>query len=255
MATVYIRHNHIALNTGDSITLDSSPMGSATVSNNTIERNQGSGLVVNDSGGNGTTTITANVIRFNTGVDGGGVRIYTNSPEMASFVNNLIYKNKATRNGGGVYLAAPTDGAATFVNNTIADNKAAGATELYFWGDGNHVRFDNNILRSSSILGAVYCSSGSPRFGFNDVFATQGAAATGSCAGTATGGTNFSADPLFASTAGTNPYSLQSQSPLIDVGDNAAVADIKGDRKGKRRVVDGGHGAVVDLGAYEYQGN
>lgn len=58
----------------------------------------------------------------------------------------------------------------------------------------------------------------------------------------------------FVNASGGN-FRLQSNSPAIDRGSNAAIAGVTTDLAGNPRIVDGNRDgtATVDLGAYEFQ--
>ena len=63
---------------------------------------------------------------------------------------------------------------------------------------------------------------------------------------------NLDEDPLFVDPAAGN-FQLQPCSPAIDAGDNSANTTTE-DLEGNLRVVDAAGAAVIDLGAYEFQG-
>lgn len=255
-ASPSIHHNLIASNSanGEGGGIELGGAGSASVTDNVIEHNQGgSGIGMWASG---TPKIERNIIRYNIGSNGGGVAAYNDN--RPTFVNNLLYGNQAN-NGGGLYLMIPYGaGGGTYTNNTVVGNTAAKGTEAYLAGFAADLPMTNNILRGQAATAAVYCDGSydpnSPQFEFNNVIAASGPAAQGTCASTAVSGTNMSVVPGFVDEA-LHRYGLGADSALVDAGSNAAVNGIKRDLARNRRVVDGGHGAIVDIGAYEYQPN
>ena len=70
----------------------------------------------------------------------------------------------------------------------------------------------------------------------------------GYCGDFAQGPGNQLVDPGFAQ----DSWKLNPDSPLIDAGSNHPVKHLRRDIRGVPRIVDGGHGLVVDMGAYEY---
>jgi hypothetical protein len=156
-----------------------------------------------------------------------------------------------------LYVLIPSGvGGGKYTNNTFADNVASKGSEVYLMGYSSSLPLANNIFRGSSTSAAVYCDgtydAKSPKFEFNDAYSSKGPAAQGTCATTATSGTNLSVNPGFVG-KGDKPYRLRATSALIDAGSNGAASGIKRDLQNKPRIVDGGHGDIVDLGAYEYQ--
>src|SRR5699024_6070064 len=70
------------------------------------------------------------------------------------------------------------------------------------------------------------------------------------------GGGNIDADPLFADPFG-GDYALQACSPAIDAGSNSHYVDLDEDTKGlavNRRGDGFDNGGLIDMGAYEFQG-
>lgn len=88
----------------------------------------------------------------------------------------------------------------------------------------------------------------------NDIFSPGAAAFLGTCASQSGVNGNIAVDPGFVDPA--RNFHPAASSPLIDAGDNSAASLPPNDLEGYNRLVDGsGRGsAVVDIGAYEYQG-
>jgi hypothetical protein len=253
-----VRHNRIARNFSQQWAggLGSSG-GSATIEDNVFEDNRavenGGALTVSleDS-----PLIQRNVIRRNSADQGGAVAV--NFGSRARFFDNLIYDNAATTAGGGVAISLEWGRqSGRWVNNTIANNTAPSATQVFVDGWAREVKFINNAIVGPATAAAVVCQAeaqiDSPLFITNDVYAGGVQAGAGACALTATGGNNLSVDPDFAFGDKAKPYQLAPNSPLIDAGTNAAVVHLHRDFGGRPRIVDGGgHGPIVDIGAFEY---
>ncbi|HEY1685795.1 MAG TPA: choice-of-anchor Q domain-containing protein [Tepidisphaeraceae bacterium] len=171
---------------------------------------------------------------------GGGVQNYYSAPD---FVNDIFSANTAVV-GAGIFNDG--SGSPDFINNTVSGNTASedggamtnfgGATPVVvnsiLWGDtagnGNEVYNDTHSANSATIT-------------YSDV--------DGGFAGTG----NINSDPLFARNPGTNgatdagDLDLQDNSPAINAGSNAAVADVSTDLVGNSRIING----TVDMGAIE----
>jgi hypothetical protein len=88
----------------------------------------------------------------------------------------------------------------------------------------------------------------------NDAFSASGTPIAGDdCIEAFTQGEgNVSVDPVFTQGEGGSMWQLDPDSPLIDQGDNKVVKQLRRDIRGVPRIVDGGLGPVVDMGAFEY---
>jgi parallel beta-helix repeat protein len=251
-----VRHNRIARNVSKQWAGGISMEG-GIIEDNVIEDNRagdhGGGLVM--SLDMHAPLVRRNVIRRNSSAYGGGV--YVTFGNSARFFDNLVYGNAATTAGGGVDVSMLNGHrGGRWVNNTIADNTAPAATQLLVEGRARKVTFINNAIVGPATAAAVACQADapeySPRFTTNDVYAGGLQAAEGACAASAAGGDNLSVAPGFVDAAVGKPYHLSPTSPLVDAGTNDAVAYLHRDFAGHPRIVDGGHGAVVDIGAFEY---
>lgn len=241
--------------------------GAAVIEGNVIADNS---LMGGNGGGislfaAGTPIIRNNVIARNSvsgvspAAQGGGIWIVNQSDAL--IVQNVIVGNSAGE-GGGVYWLVPFGARGPrVVNNTVADNVAtvAGRGSAVF-ADGFDVNaaLVNNLLVAPLGQTALYCGNfndaNPPVIQFNDVFASGGSSYGGLCTDQTGLNGNISVDPAFVDPSMGN-YHLQSGSPVIDAGNDAA-ADVPGtDLDGNPRVVDGNGDtlAVVDLGAYEQQ--
>ena len=191
---------------------------------------------------NSLSTFENTVIAGNSAVIGGGVCNYAQSSPILKNVN--IVGN----HGGGFYNYPGSTG--KIINATISGNSDMGITyqlssskpQIY-----NCIVVGNQYGQSSDIVG------------FNSLL--QGLAAN-----PANGNISGTIDPLFinAPSYSTAPfvngdYSLQSGSPVIDMGSNSFYSNNGGsltddlDIAGNMRVSNYINEGIIDMGAYEYQ--
>jgi len=208
----------------------------------------------------GAPLIENNFIEFNqSGSSGGGITMQNSGAPL--IIQNLIIGNKAGSVGGGLDLEIPNDGStATLVNNTIAGNHAGNESqgqtgpEVYVSGFYGTMTFWNNIITGHNANAVVYCDplygAPSPSFYNNDAFSPDGSDYAGTCSGETGQNGNISADPKFVNKSKRN-YRLRKASPAINAGTNSAPDIPKTDLAGHPRIV----GGIIDIGAYEYQGN
>ena len=200
------------------------------------------------NGGGGLSTdgnpvLTNVILRGNWATYGGGVYNGSGNP---LFSNALLSGNRAEY-GGGIYVL---NGAPVLDSVTISGNRAA-------WGGGGLYRSGGAASLTNAIVWGNAAS-------YDAQITESGVTVAHSIVqGGYAGMGNLNADPLFvapahASLAPTSAgdYHLRYASPAIDAGDDSAVTQAV-DLDGNPRQVDGsGDGnAVVDPGAYEYQGN
>lgn len=177
---------------------------------------------------------------------GGGM---ANEAGNATLFGCLFAGNQAVT-GGGIYN---DHGNVTLSNCTFAENSASSgravACDSYQQQDPGDVEMSNCILWN----------------GGNEVRNNDGSTITitySDLQGGWEGTGNIDAAPLFANSAA-GDFHVSPGSPCIDAGDNTAVPpDITTDLDGNPRLVDdlgmpdSGYGAppIVDMGAYEFQG-
>ncbi len=155
------------------------------------------------------------------GSGGGSYQQPPNGSYIPMLNNCLVISNVVYGNGGGVYTVNNTGILPILTNCTIVGNTATNQGGGVYGG----------TLKNCIIYGN-YCTS---------VFvATSNVynAKLTNC---------WTSDPLFVNPALGN-YSLQSNSPCINAGNNAYVSGTN-DLDGNHRIV----GGTVDIGAYEYQ--
>jgi len=228
-----------------------------------IEDNLIEGNVSNGCGGGislltgSSAVVLRNRIDRNHAETGGG--ICSRSQGAVYVGDNLIYDNDATYSGGGIFITGAdskdkSDG--QWINNTVSDNTAVIVSQVYVTKFNHRAVIANNVLSAADGSIALACDDDDasvPFFDNNDIFTTGSTAATGSCAAAALGGTNLSAPPDFQDGANGHPYHLAPDSPLVDAGSNEAARRLNRDFGKRPRIIDGGHGLVVDIGAMEYR--
>jgi hypothetical protein len=213
----------------------------------------------------------------NTAANYGGGAVVTRGNSFVEFSNCLFAGNAATTEGGGAAVWA--NSAQAFVNCTMVDNTTAGTGGGVFVGPDPNTQDDhatadlvNCILWDNSDAGGDVQSAqvhvvASPQFtAAVDYSCVQGL--DGSLGGVG----NIGDDPAFTDpvgpdgTPGTGDEDLRllTGSPAIDAGHNWAVAaladtDLDGNPRFAADEADFDPGCgipvVVDMGAYEYQGD
>ena len=249
------------------------------VDHNTVEQNVGHclGGGIGLDAAPGSTIISNNIIANNQSLGyGGGVFVDNGS---ASLYQNLIYDNVSGVAGGGVYLSIPSeeDGASgplnvfltnnTIYGNTITVNPLIGDA----WIDGSQVAlpgyvsqvgFFNNLIIANDSYSALACwatyqylSAAPPVVVNSDVINSGGPAYGGWCTSPADTTGNISADPKFKNPSGSD-FHLQTGSPAIDTGFNAAPGLLAIDLDGNPRIQNATDASepIVDIGAYEAAG-
>jgi hypothetical protein len=198
--------------------------GTASIANNTITGNL-YGVDVT-TGTAPAATITGNTITGN----GFGVMVEWGTATLA---NNVIAGNDT-----GVWVQNST---AVLTNNTIAGNGGTGVIASPY----SVVTLFNNLVASNGNHGIYRYSGTLSTFSHNDVYGNTPGDYYGYTPPTGQG--NLSLDPLFVNRANMN-FHVQTTSPCIDAGDDAAVTLGETDLDGMPRI----NGPHVDIGAYEY---
>ena len=233
-------------------------------------------FVYSSTGGYNTLTLTNCTISGNSAIEGGG--IFGDSSTL-TLTNCTISGNSANYVGGGINVSSRTGGynTLTLTNCTISEN-SANLEGGGIFGDSSTLTLTNcTISRNSANYEGggifVYSStggystlifynsiiaqntandSGNDIYDYNDTSAFNAYNTLSSYTDWTSGSNNLTYDsskPLFTSPQ-TGDYTLAANSQAIDKGNNENVKTST-DLAGKSRIVNG----VVDLGAYEYQGN
>jgi hypothetical protein len=233
-----------------------------------IDGNQTGGSVVTmPDAATSATRIDGFTIRNGRATNGAGAYCTGGSPVIA---NNTIIGNMATAEGtgyggGGIYVAS---GNADIHNNRICGNSACFGGGIYCWGNSPKI-FNNTIVSNSgSEGGGIGCydscsasiSNNIIAFNSSGIFkATSGSVTLrNNCvyengvynySGVSAGTGDTSVDPKLASVQYANLH-IQSNSPCINAGYDAALQSCTTDADGQIRV----QGSHVDIGADESNG-
>lgn len=195
----------------------------STIDNNSTVDYDGGGIY---SAG-GYIDIRISTLSNNTaGRNGGGIYNNTNNAQLS----NLLIKNNSN---GGIYSIAYMNA----VNLTVIDN-------IYMMSTSGYSYFNNSILWGgvTSYYLWYFQSNNTIVKGGNGTWNIQGNFDVRS----------FNADgsDIFADPTGATPdYTLKACAIAVNAGDNWNTNGYSKDLNGNKRIV----GAVVDLGAYEYQ--
>ncbi|MCO5247441.1 MAG: hypothetical protein M9887_00610 [Chitinophagales bacterium] len=193
------------------------------------------------------------VISGNSGNYGGGM---FNKSASLQMTNIAIIHNTSDNDGGGMYNDASA--APSLTNVAITQNTAVS-------GAGMFNRNSSPTLLNTTITGnipdAIAGSNGGASSVANSIvfgsvtasYSAQYSLIEGNAGGSNgnLNGQNITANDVFTDTA-TGDYTLKTNSPVIDMGDNALFAGLDTSTKdlaGNLRLQEG----TVDLGAYEFQ--
>ena len=223
-----------------------------TVNGNTINKYNGGGMYNSSS----SPTITNCTFTGNTAYRGGGMYNTSSSPT----VTNCTFTGNTADLGGGIYniSSSPTvinclfagntavsgggihnsSGNGTFINVTMANNGSKGFY-AYGW------TFWKNSIIWDTIDGSNYNADYSLLKGLNP-------SGTGNV-----NATSLAATDIFTNYSG-GDYTLKNGGAAVNVGSNALFTGLDANTKdlaGNPRVYDFANGGIIDLGAYEYQGD
>ena len=210
---------------------------------------------------------------------GGGIRNFGGSVDIkqAIFAHNgagLVEDGTSSGPGGGIYSSG-NGTSLSITNATFSGNWIVGAFIPSFDGAAIQVEQTSTWLNNVVIWGnevegdpadpsaSISISLGGDVIVANSLVAHSGGSANWNNAmGILDGGNNIDADPAFvSSTPGEAGFlQLNACSPAISIGNNSAYTDAGGnlaadlDLAGNPRVYNQASGGVIDMGAYEYQG-
>ena len=194
---------------------------------------------------------------------GGGMSTLVTERDM-TLTNVLFSGNTSLQDGGGVRNenAASRNAKFTLTNVTFSGNTAQNRGGALF-NLAETITLTNVIIweNTASINSGLHNDSSDLLIAHSDVQGCGGSSMWNSACGI-DGGGNIDTDPLFVDASGPDDLvgtldddlRLQTSSPAIDAGNNAAVPDgLSTDLDGNLRIQDGDgdNSAVVDMGAYE----
>lgn len=181
-------------------------------------------------------TLSNLIIKGNESYYGGGIYNDNSSPKIT---NVLIYGNNARGTGGGIFITNNSN--PLIINTTISGNTANNSGEWYNDGNPtvlNSIIYGNGIWNAPNNLKNSLVQGNQNPINGNVIYS-----------GPVTN--------LFTDVAN-GDYSLASGSFVINNGNNTHISGLNSNTKdlaGNPRVYNYSSGGIVDLGAYEYQGN
>lgn len=188
------------------------------------------------------------VIQNHAGRNGGGLHMDLNAGIDARIDSTLIAANRADEAGGGCFSLDPRG--LSILNSTIASNDSeagGGGLHVAVGVPGEVATIGSSVFYDNAPF-TIVDNSGLVRIERSNI------------EGGWPGAGNIDADPRFVDPAN-GDYRLLPGSPCIDAGDNRAVVGGTDLARNPRRVDDPGMpnagiglGAIVDMGAYEFQG-
>lgn len=221
---------------------------------NTNTGSDGGGLF----GDNTTLLINNGQFTNNAAVGNGGALVLSGSQ---SVLNNCIFSgNTANKDGGAVYHIL---GNPKFTNVVINNNGATVNGGGFYNLSGNPVFTNATIVNNTAVAGqAFYVSSGTPTLnnsiaygGVTGSYTPKYSLIEGNVGGSNgnLNGTVITPASLFGNPSAKD-YTLLSTSPVLNAGNNTLFSGLNLDTKdlaGNARVYNSG---IIDMGAYEYQG-
>ena len=185
--------------------------------------------------------------------DGGGMYNHAATSENCSpILINCVFSGNSANHGGSIFnYAGGGTVSPTLVNCSLGGGNATSGREIYNDVNGGTASptMANCIVWNDDV---IYNNGATPVYSYCDIKGSGGSAAWNTALGT-DNGNNIDADPLFViapdpvsapSTGG--DLHLQTGSPCLDTGDNAANTE-SFDLDGLARIQNG----TIDLGAYE----
>lgn len=238
-----------------------------TVQSNSSNAYSTAGIQAVDAGlvlilGNLITGNTSEAIGAGIGVSGATSATIVQNVVSGNTENSPAILNSARAATGGINIDTSAASRTFLTNNTISSNKSAGkfylGTQVYL-EPLSTAYLSNNLIVAGDGLVALECDLPAPgqtpgtlSLSHNDAY-SFGTAYGDHCSADLGSNGNLAADPLFSS-PGT--FTLQTNSPAVDAGDNGAVGLGNTDFAGAPRIQNakGLPTAIIDIGAYEHAG-
>lgn len=274
---VSIQGGHNTVTQFSAIIVNSNNVSNFTLTNSEVAYNYVTGICAGihiQSTADSNITITNNRIQYNSSNTGTGMYVFTQATPTVNLTiaNNLFNNNRIegtgnTFTGSAGWIRAFSAGSTInldFINNTVVNhqndapsssdkvNTIFGITQENGTMNANVVNniFWGNSISNSAVLPQPVSSvfNGGTTYG-NTTVSQQNISQAGFNVFTNSPGST--ADPLFTDSAN-NDFTLQANSPAINVGDNNRIpSNITTDLAGNQRI----HNTTVDLGAYEFGSN
>jgi parallel beta-helix repeat protein len=222
--------------------------------NCTLAKNVASGRNLNNGGGAMGCTLSNCLLVANQCFSAGG----GGGAAFSTLVSCVVSNNYASQNGGGVFMSAASYslissnraylGGGAYSNvltgcvlqNNLALGSVAGAADIAVLLGCTVVSNNPGIWGGTATNCIIF-------YNINNTVDTKSVAYSCTIPAAGLGPGDITNAPLFVNLAG-GDYHLQSNSPCINSGLNAAVT-VSNDFDGNPRIV----GGTVDMGAYEYQ--
>jgi parallel beta-helix repeat protein len=218
------------------------------IDGNTATGSTNGGGIHQDAGAGTSLTIIDSTIASNAAFVGGGV----SSGAPTTIKNSTVSSNTAPRGGGGIYLygaggqiinSTVTNntnggvyGTQTLMYNTIVSGNLGGSNDLTSTFHSNSA--NNLIGKDPNLTNGINHGNNN-----NQVGGENGAPAINALLGS-----------LADNDGPTKTHALLVGSPAIDKGNNSIAAGLSYDQRGSGfpRIINGGIGVIVDVGAFEY---
>ncbi|MCY4781737.1 MBG domain-containing protein, partial [Sphingobacterium sp. UT-1RO-CII-1] len=245
----------------------SSSSSSVTLSNSSIYNNNssgsGGGISSFSSSSFSVTLSNSSVYNNRTGVTGGGIFSFSSSSASVTLSNSSVYNNRSSGDGGGIFSASSSNEIKLY-NSSLAGNK--GPSYVFFGGSAankftvyNSLVYGNAKSTTDNSNSTLSTNAGSISKDIQyslvqDIDATI-SVDPGDIRNNNLDGTVAYTNLFMDAAAG--DYSLQACSPAVNAGSNSHYAGLSADTKdlaGNPRVYDFATGGVIDIGAYEFQG-
>jgi hypothetical protein len=232
------------------------------IRNNISTSSDGGGVWVEtdtSTGGAGDIIFSHNIIEGNNAIDGGGIWAESHSTSGSTgdvvFINNILVGNEASDTGGGIYARISSSSGSyrsiLLTNNTITENTSDIGGGIAINCNSGIANICNSIIRSNTATGEAGDISLSRLGSVYNVYNNNYSDIIYFNSSTVNLADNIDQNPHFM---GGGDLSLQSMSPCIDKGTNAAPMLPSVDFELNPRIMDGDRDGTptVDMGAFEY---
>ncbi|TDS58821.1 MBG domain-containing protein [Myroides indicus] len=250
-------YNNSSSDFGGGIYSSSNSSSSVVLTNSSVYNNRSNngGGIYSSSNSSSSVLLTNSSVYNNRSNNGGGIYSYSSSSFSVVLTNSSVYNNRSSY-GGGIFSSSSSSNEITLTNSTLAGN--IGGAYIYFDGSGAKKFTAHNSI--------VYGNVKSETDNSNSVLDSETGTISKDIQFSLVQGENSTADgnldgtlaftDLFAD--GSNgDYSLTACSPAVNAGSNSLLTGLDANSKdlaGNPRVYDFAGGGIIDMGAYEFQG-